>query len=369
MANDIPNPGPAPAERVPLATTAVPQYTTAAPQYIVQQPPSMFGRFGKLLATALVVAIVIIFSLVGSYRSYFGAADMPKEKYHSLAKTATKKIAIINVQGLITESDGFVKKQIDAVKEDPDVVGVVLRIDSPGGTVTGSDYIYHHLRKLADERNLPIVVSMGGICASGGYYIAMSVGDEKDAIFAEPMTWTGSIGVIIPHYDLSGLLGRFNVSDDSIVSGPLKEMGSPTKPMSPDERKVLQTLVDDTFGGFKQIVMNGRAKFKADPAALDAVATGQVFTAKQALDKGLVDKLGFVEDAIARDAELAGVATDQVRCVKYEEPTSLLGEFMSSRAPLHGAGLDVSALLDLTTPRAYYLWTSLPSALSNTGGR
>jgi protease IV len=325
----------------------------------------MFGRFGKLLATALVIAIFIIISLYGSYRSYFGLADLPNERYHSLSKTATKKIAIIDVQGVITESDGFVKKQIDRVKSDPDVVGVVLRIDSPGGTVTGSDYIYHHLRKLAEERKLPIVVSMGGICASGGYYIAMSVGDQKDVIFAEPTTWTGSIGVIIPHYDLSGLLHRYDVADDSVASGPLKQMGSPTKPMTPEDRKLLQTLVDDTFAGFKQIVASGRTKFKDDPAALDAVATGQIFTAKQALDRGLVDKLGFIEDAIERDAALANVATDQVRCVRYEQQTSIFNQLMSGRAPLHGAGMDAAALLDLTAPRAYYLWTFLPSMLQN----
>jgi protease-4 len=334
---------------------------------IVQQPPSLFGRYGKLLTSALIIAIFFIFAMYGNYRSYFGQADLPKEKYHSLSQTATKKIAIIKVSGLITESEGFVKHQIDRVQEDKDVVGVVLRIDSPGGTVNGSDYIYHHLRQLVEERKLPLVVSMGGICASGGYYIAMSEGDQKDAIFAEPTTWTGSIGVIIPHYDLSGLLNRFNVTDDSVASGPLKQMGSPTKPMKPEERKLLQQLVDDSFAGFKQIVMDGRPKFKADPAALDAVATGQIFTAKQALDKGLVDKLGFIEDAVARSAELAGYAKDNVRCVQYEEPRTFFSSLANSETPLRSPNMNIDSLLELTAPRAYYLWTWLPAALSNTG--
>ena len=96
---------------------------------------------------------MFIIGLYSSYHSYFSPADMPQEKYHSLAKYATKKIAIIDVSGTIMEGeDSFVKKQIDRVREDTDVVGVVLRIDSPGGTVTGSDYIYHHLRELVDER-------------------------------------------------------------------------------------------------------------------------------------------------------------------------------------------------------------------------
>jgi protease-4 len=223
---------------------------------------------------------------------------------------------------------------------------------------------------LADDRKLPIVVSMGSICASGGYYVAMAVGDQPDAIFAEPTTWTGSIGVVIPHYDLSGLLASWNVEDDSIASGPLKLLGSPTRPMNPDERKVLQALVDESFAGFKEIVISGRPNFKDDPQALDAVATGQVFTAKQALERGLIDKLGFVEDAIERAAELSGYSTDELRCVKYEQPATLVGELLGGQArSAHPSVLDPATWLDLTAPRAYYLWTWLPTILSNTRPR
>jgi protease-4 len=173
--------------------------------------------------------------------------------------------------------------------------------------------------------------------------------------------------VIIPHFDVSGGLSKIGISEDSIASGPLKEMGSPTKPMSEKVRKIMQTLVDDSFKGFKEIVISGRPKFKNDQAALDAVATGQIFTAQQALDKGLVDKLGFIEAAIARATELAGESPDTVRCVKYERrPTffsSLLGAD-SRVAPAH-ASVDVSALIDLASPRAYYLWSWLPAALSS----
>jgi protease-4 len=246
-------------------------------------------------------------------------------------------------------------------------VGVVARINSPGGTVTGSDYIYHHLRDVAQDRKLPLVVSMGSVCASGGYYVAMAVGNQADTIFAEPTTWTGSIGVIIPHFDLSNTLGVFGVKDDSISSGPLKQMGTPTKPMTPEVQKLLQELVDDSFKGFKQVVMSGRPRFKDDPAALDAVATGQIFTANQALEHGLVDKIGFVEDAIERATELANLTTKDVRCVKYEESPTLMGALMGADAPVPVRNsLDLSAVVELLTPRAYYLWTSLPAMLSNT---
>ncbi len=337
------------------------------PQIIVQQRTTAFGRFGRWLLAALVICVMIIISLYSSYHSYFSPADVPQEKYHSLSRTATKKIAIIDVSGTIMSGeDSFAMKQIDRVRDDPDVVGVVLRIDSPGGTITGSDYIYHHLRELMETRKLPLVVSMGSVCASGGYYVAMSVGSEPDSIYAEPATWTGSIGVIIPHFDVSDGLSKLGIKDDSIVSGPLKEMGTPTRPMTDAERKVLQTLVDNSFKDFKQVVVSGRPKFKGNEAALDAVATGQVFTAKQALSHGLIDHIGFIDEAIARVTKLAGQTSDTVRCVKYEKRPSLLSSLMGaeSHAP-DSATAQLSALLDLATPRAYYLWSWLPAALSS----
>ena len=337
-----------------------------APQIIIQQQASMFGRFGKFLLLALVLAVMTIFGLVGAYNSYFNPTTGPQEKFHSLTPEATNKIAIIAVSGPILESDGFVKQQIDRVKEDENVVAVVLRISSPGGTVTASDFLYHHLRQLSNERELPIVVSMGSVCASGGYYVAMAVGDQEDSIYAEPTTWTGSIGVIIPHYNLSGLLNRFDIKEDSISSGPFKQMGSPTHPMSDEERELLQALVDESFGDFKTIVQSGRPKFQENPADLDAVSTGQIFTAKQGLERGLIDKIGFIEAAIERAAELAGYDTDELRCVKFEKPPAPLEALLGGRAGSNDFfSRDLATWLQLTAPRAYYLYTYLPPLLTN----
>ena len=169
---------------IPL--TPIPTRQAAPPQQIIlQQPPSAFGRFGKWLLAALALAVMFIIGLYSSYHSYFTPTHAPIEKYHSLSRTAMQKIAIIDISGAIMDGENsFAKKQIDRVKEDTSVVGVVVRINSPGGTVTGSDYIYHHLRELKAERGkeepFPIVVSMGSICASGGYYVAMAVGGRGD---------------------------------------------------------------------------------------------------------------------------------------------------------------------------------------------
>ena len=347
----------------------------AIPQIVIQQQKTLFGRFGKLLLIALMLALITIVGLVSRYQQYFSPANGPQERYHSLSRDARKKIAVITVSGTLITPEGFVKRQIDRVREDDDVVAAVLRINSPGGTVTASDYLYHHINELVREKTeqldeFPLVVSMGSLCASGGYYIAMAVGDQPDAIFAEPTTWTGSIGVVIPHFDLSGLLSQLNVKDDSIASHPMKLMGSPTRQLSQDERgeerAVLQALVDESFADFKDIVRRGRPQLRDDEEALARVTTGQIFTAKQALTAGLVDRIGFVESAIERAVELSGYSTDDLRVVKYTKPPGALDVLLGSQSSLADRqSFSLSRLLDLATPRAYYLYTLLPALLSN----
>ena len=291
------------------------------------------------------------------------------ETYRSGSESrSADKIAVINVKGAILNSEGFIKKQIDRARKDEQVKGIVVRVDSPGGTVTASHYLYHHLRKLKKEREIPLVVSMGGIAASGGYYISMAVGDEEDAIYAEPATWTGSIGVIIPHYDLSDLLAKWDVKDDSITSGPLKQMGSSTRKLSEEqraeERAVLQALVDESFNDFKDVVRYGRPLLADDEETLTKATTGQIFTAKQAHAMGLVDQLGFIEDAVKRVRELADLDEEETKVVEYSRQTSLFGLLSGAQAQAQAQPFDLSVLLDMTAPRAWYLCSWMPSVVA-----
>lgn len=337
-----------------------------APTVVLQPRDSMFGRFGKLLIVLLILCVLMMMGMASAYQEYFGETDGPAESYHSLSKTATSKIAIVTVKGAIMEGDDFIEKQLKKVKKDDSVVAVVLRINSPGGTVTQSDRLHHLTKKLIEEREIPVVVSMGSLCASGGYYLAMAAGDQPDSLFAEPTTWTGSIGVVIPHYNLSLLMGVVGVRDQSITSGDLKLMGSPTRAMTDREREVLQTLVDESFEGFKDIVRDGRPELAEDEAALDAVTTGQIFTANQALELGLVDQLGFIEAAVERAAELAGVSTDEVRCVKYKKHVTPVEQILGAHSepePALSATTGIKGVIELSAPRAYYLCTVLPSLL------
>ncbi|TWT96702.1 putative signal peptide peptidase SppA [Botrimarina colliarenosi] len=339
--------------------------TPPAPQLILQPRESLFGRFGKVLLVLLGICVISMIGMASQVQQYFGDGEGPREKYHSLSKEAGNKIAVVHVSGAIMEGDTFVEDQLEAIEKDPTVKAVVLRIDSPGGTVTYSDRLYHKVKELREERDLPMVVSMGSLCASGGYYLAMAVGDQENAIYAEPTTWTGSIGVVIPSYNFSRTMNITGMQDLSVVSGDLKLMGSPTKPRTEKEAEVLQELVDISFEGFKEIVRAGRPALAADEETMTKVTTGQIFTAKQAVELGLVDTLGFLEAAIDRAMQLANLSPSTVRCVEYEQRQTPIQQFLNatSHQPPAASGVDLRALIELSTPRAYYLSTMAPVLL------
>jgi protease-4 len=281
-----------------------------------------------------------------------------QEKYFSHARSSSHKVVIIPISGLILEgSDGFVKHAIDRVSKDDTVKAIVLRVDSPGGSVSGSNFLYHHLKMLTAKSKIPMVVSMGSLAASGGYYVAMAAGPTPDAIYAEPTTWTGSIGVIIPHYNFAGLLKEYGVKEDSVASHRLKNMGSLAREMTEEERKIFQDLVDESFAQFKQIIRENRPRFQSDPAALDKLATGQVYTAQQARKLGLIDQIGFLEAAVDRAIELAKLDPKDVTVVKYRPEMGILDLLMGQA---RGGGLDLNQLLDAASPQAYYLANHLP---------
>jgi len=341
----------------PVQAQVVPEMSTATRS----RGPSIWGCLVMfLLLVALGGSIVANVVLIGLYCSnnLLETDGRVQEQFVSHQQAAHDKIAVISVEGVIMEEEGFVKRQIDRAAHDPTVKGVVLRVDSPGGTVTASDFLYHHLSQLREKSKIPIVVSMGGLAASGGYYVSMAVGEGPDTIFAEPTTWTGSIGVVIPHYNFAELMKTWGIKEDSIASHRLKTMGSFFKPMTEEERQIFQTLVDDSFTQFKNIVKSGRSKFRKNPQALDKLATGQVFTAEQALKDGLIDKIGYLDAAVDRAIQLAGVSGDNVRVVKYKREVSLSSMFLEGQSD--SQSFDLAKMLELAAPRAYFLWTSVP---------
>jgi len=332
------------------------------------RPPSGSGwgwtsfAFGGCAAMAIIMIgsflflAAIIGSLVQMSTSLGDLAvdsldDSLRERFVSGDRQATNKIAILTIEGIITGAeDGFVAKQIRQIIKDEDVKAVVLRVDSPGGTMSGSDYYHYLLKKMKQERNdLPLVVSMGSIAASGGYYIS-TVGDE---IFAERTTITGSIGVIASLYDATELAKKIGVESTPITSGQHKRMGSFLQPMSDEEKAIWQGLIDDNFERFKEVIREGREDFADDPESLDKLATGQIYTATEAEANRLIDRIGFLDDAIAAAMKRAGFNETNSKAIKYRPKLKFMDALLESRSPVSILG--TKTLQDLTTPQIYLL--------------
>ena len=237
-------------------------------------------------------------------------------------------------------------KQIQRAHDDDDVTGVLLSIDSPGGLVADSHTLYREIQKLAETK--PVYVCMKRIAASGGLYIAMSGGVESK-IFVEPTTWTGSIGVIIPRYNASGLTEKIGVTSDSLKTGPLKDSLNPFRDLSDLDREVWDAILDDAFGRFIGVIADNRPTLSE--ADVRTLATGQIYTATQAVDNGLADEFGYEEDAIAALASQAGFTDNNYNAVEYSAPNAWLDYVVSSaeapRSPLE-------EMLNASVPRAMY---------------
>lgn len=216
---------------------------------------------------------------------------------HSPGLSIGEKVGVIEVTGVIADSRELTK-QIDDFRKDSSVRAVVLRIDSPGGGVGPSQEICEEVTKLV--RKKPVVVSMGSVAASGGYYIAA----PATRIFANPGTITGSIGVIMEFPNIEGLLGKIGLRSEVVKSGPHKDIGSLTRPMTASDRAILQGMIDDVYDQFIHQVATSR---HLPLNAVKALADGRIFSGRQALAKGLVDELGNFQDAVAAAGRLAGI--------------------------------------------------------------
>ncbi len=206
---------------------------------------------------------------------------------HQAGFLAGPHLARLRVEGVITD-DRDRLDLIDAAARDNSVKGMILAIDSPGGSVAGGESLHDAIARFAARK--PVVVTMGGVAASAGYMIAVPAA----RIFASNATLTGSIGVILQSPDLSGLLGHLGIGVDELVSGPLKGQPSIVKPLSPEGREMLQGVVADLFGQFVDIVATGR---HMDPARVRALADGRPYTGHQAVGLGLIDQIGTERDA------------------------------------------------------------------------
>ena len=296
----------------------------------------------------------------------------------SAGDPAAAKVVLIEMDGLIADAAGGwlgggpnpvaeFARELERAADDDRVRAIVVRINSRGGTVTGSDMAYGEPMRFRRETGRPVVALLGEVAASGGYYLACGA----DEIVAHPTTITGSIGVITQTVQMGEALDRLGITADAIVSGPNKAMASPFGRPDPQHRVLLQAMVDDFYARFVEVVRAGRPGI--EPERLPELADGRVFTGRQALAEGLVDRLEDAHDAFARARELAGV--ERARLVRYLRPGERTpGVHAEGRARGTGAtaaepaggGVEINLLridgLDralLPETRFLYVWSSL----------
>ncbi len=274
------------------------------------------------IIVAIVLLPIILSGILNNSNSPFS-----KKKSSLDFSAAGKKLGLLKIRDVIFSSESTVKL-IEDFQKDNSIAGVLLRIDSPGGAVAPSQEIFRAVEALS-ESGKPVVVSMGNVAASGGYYIAA----PADMIFANPGTITGSIGVIMqfPHYH--GLLDKLGVQMTTIKAGKLKDIGNPNRDLTTDEKKFLQTFIDNTHSQFINHVASSR---NMDPKRVRELADGRIYTGEQALNVELVDSLGTFSDAMGYLRKITGVSDKVKPVTKYRNAEffkDLLSETIFEKFP------------------------------------
>jgi protease-4 len=242
------------------------------------------------------------------------------------------------------------REELKKAEKDPKVRALLVRINSPGGTVTASDILYRELRLFRQRTGIPVVAALMDVAASGGYYVALAA----DTIVAHPTTVTGSIGTIMVSLNAQQLMEKLGVAPVTIKSGEHKDMGSPFRRLTDEERAIFQSVIDSLHGQFVNLVVERRRLPRETAARL---ADGRIYTAEQALSHGLIDAIGYLPEALAMARRAAGV--DQARVVIYRRPRQYRATYYA-RAETGPTALE-SALAPLTAlgvtgPRFLYLW-------------
>jgi len=241
---------------------------------------------GLGVIAALLIFFFAIFLFIGRYSGG-----------RSSRFTFGDKIAVVEVKGVITQSSGIIE-ELQQYLEDDGVKAIILRIDSPGGGVGPAQEIYREIIKIKSKKK--VVTSMGSVAASGGYYIACA----SDLIVASPGTITGSIGVIMEFSNFEELLKKIGIKGVVLKSGEHKDIGSPFREMTPEEKRIMQEVLDNVHQQFIQAVADGR---KLDRSKVVQIADGRIFTGEQAKNLGLVDQMGNLQDTIDITAKMVGI--------------------------------------------------------------
>ncbi|MDO8803438.1 MAG: signal peptide peptidase SppA [Elusimicrobiota bacterium] len=306
-----------------------------------------------LYALSLIAAFVVINKADAARKTR--PKDLDLSKLSGLGKSKKDAVAVIPLYGAISQgSSGHswergsqqIAKRITTLAAKKEVKAIVLDINSPGGTVGAVQEIYSAILKAKAETKKPFIARFGEVSASGGYYVAAAC----DQIVSHPGTITGSIGVIFSVSNFEGLMKKVGFRSEVIKSGKFKDIGSPSREMTLDERKLLQAMIDDSYDQFVTAVSVGR-KMPVDQVKL--LADGRIYTGRQAMDAKLVDKMGDLQDAIDKAGELGGIGKNP-RVISDSDPFENLLSLMDSKLSLFGAKSVVEAIE--IAPSLEYRW-------------
>ena len=298
----------------------------------------------KKSALLLVLSLWVLSGCTGINVSLLPATKPLEEKV--LEGKGTPKILLLDLDGVISfkeETDklqlsarpskvAFFREALRKAEADSDIAGVIVRINSPGGTVAASDTIYHEIMSFKQRRKIPVNAYIMELCASGGYYVASA----SDRIIASPTAVTGSIGVIVMKFNIEGLLSKIGVSEETYKSGPKKDFWSPFRPSTEEEKKMLQDIVDKLYTRFVEVVYANRQKLLTE-REVKALADGRILTASGALEARLIDQVSYLDETI--DAMKKALNIKQARVITYIRPKTFKSNIYSeySEMPLLGS--------------------------------
>ncbi len=261
------------------------------------------------------------------------------------------KILLLDLDGVISfkeEADGlklmkrpskvaFFREALLKAGADPDIAGVIVRINSPGGTVAASDTIYHEILSFKQRRNIPVYAFVTELCASGGYYVASA----SDRIVASPTAVTGSIGVIAMKFNLEGLFAKIGVSEETYRSGPKKDFWSPFRPSTEEEKKMLQDIIDRLYARFLEVVKANRQKVLT-AQEVRSLADGRIFTAGGALDAKLIDQVSYLDETV--ESMKKTLRIEQAKVVTYVRPKTFKSNIYSESPGMEPSVINLIAI-------------------------
>ena len=318
------------------------------------------------MALLLIICTGMIIGCAAPQIKLFSDASDPLQEF-TIQGDADEKILVLSISGIITTkpNQGFLRtmpglvqetvSQLKKAEQDGKIKCVLIKVDSPGGTVTAGDMLYHEIMAYKKKTGVKIVVSMMGTAASGGYYVSL----PADTIMAHPTTITGSVGVIIMQPDVSGLMDKIGVDMRVSKSGDQKDMGSPFRTATPEEEELLQGVTDDLANRFLSLVQKHRG---IDEPVLSEVASAKVYLAEDAQKLGLIDGIGYLDDALEEARKIAGLP-ENAKVVAYRR-TKYPDDNLYNSAAVYQGGSGVS-LIDVGLPGAdvaalnpgfYFLW-------------